>query len=89
MELSEKTIYDFSSPVQKVLLEPNLMAGIGVIPAMFILVITIVLMNIISIWCVLIGIVLYLVARLLSKKDPYMLTVLFSRIFELGFCHHR
>ena len=82
MEINEKSIYDYSSPVQKVLLEPNLMAGIGVIPAMFILVITIVLMNVISIWCALLGVILYLVARLLSKKDPYMLTILFDRILE-------
>ena len=82
MEMNERTIYDFSTPVQKVLLEPNLMAGIGVIPAMFILVITIILMNVVSIFCAIFGIVLYLIARLLSKKDPYMLTILFDRILE-------
>ena len=48
--MDEVSVYDYSTPVHRVLLEPNLLAGIGVIPAMLILVITIVLMNVISIW---------------------------------------
>lgn len=40
--MDEVSVYDYSTPVHRVLLEPNLLAGIGVIPAMLILVITIV-----------------------------------------------
>ena len=76
----EVTVYDFSTPIHRVLLEPNQMLGIGMIPAMLILVLTIILMNMVSIWCFPVGIVLFIVSRILCKKDPYMLTILFERI---------
>ena len=66
----EVTVYDFSTPIHRVLLEPNQMLGIGMIPAMLILVLTIILMNMVSIWCFPVGIVLFIVSRILCKKDP-------------------
>lgn len=76
------SLYDYSSPVHRVLLEPNQLMKIGVLPAMVILIITIILMNIVSFWCVLVGVILYIVARLLCKNDPYMLTILFERLCQ-------
>lgn len=78
--MDEVSVYDYSTPVHRVLLEPNLLAGIGVIPAMLILVITIVLMNVISIWCAIVGIFLFVAAKMICKKDPYALTVIFDRL---------
>ena len=78
--MDEISVYDYSTPVHKVLLEPNLLLGIGVTPAMLLMVLTIVLMNIVSIWCVIIGILLYVAARMVCKNDPYALTVLFDRL---------
>ncbi|MBD5448044.1 MAG: type VI secretion protein [Treponema sp.] len=78
----EITVYDFATPVHRVLLEPNQMFGIGMTPAMLILVLTIVLMNMVSVWCFPVGIVLFIVARLLCRKDPYMLTILFDRLMQ-------
>ncbi len=76
------SLYEYSSPVHRVLLEPNQLMKIGVMPAMIILILTIVLMNIVSIWCCFIGIILYVIARLLCKNDPYMLTILFERLTQ-------
>lgn len=78
--MDEGSVYDYSTPVHRVLLEPNLLAGIGVIPAMLILVITIVLMNVISIWCAIVGIFLFVAAKMICKNDPYALTVIFDRL---------
>lgn len=78
--MDEVSVYDYSTPVHRVLLEPNLLAGIGVIPAMLILVITIVLMNVISIWCAIVGISLFVAAKMICKNDPYALTVIFDRL---------
>lgn len=78
--MDEVSVYDYSTPVHRVLLEPNLLAGIGVIPAMLILVITIVLMNVISIWCAIVGISLFFAAKMICKNDPYALTVIFDRL---------
>lgn len=78
--MDEISVYDYSTPVHKVLLEPNLLLGIGVIPAMLLMVLTIVLMNIVSIWCVIIGILLFVAARMVCKNDPYALTVIFDRL---------
>lgn len=78
----EITVMDFSEPIHRVLLEPNQLMGVGVVPAMFILVLTILLMNIVSIWCFPVGIVLFVICRILCKKDPYMLTILFDRLMQ-------
>lgn len=78
--MEEISVFDYSTPVHKVLFEPNLLLGIGLTPAMLIMVLTIVLMNIVSIWCVIIGIFLYVIARMVCKNDPYALTVLFDRL---------
>ena len=78
--MDEVSVYDYSTPVHRVLLEPNLLAGICVIPAMLILVITIVLMNVISIWCAIVGIFLFVAAKMICKNDPYALTVIFDRL---------
>ena len=78
--MEELSVYDYSTPVHRVLLEPNLLAGIGVIPAMLILVITFVLMNVISIWCAIVGIFLFVAAKMICKNDPYALTVIFDRL---------
>lgn len=78
--MEELSVYDYSTPVHKVLLEPNLLLGIGIVPAMLILVITIVLMNIVSIWCAIIGIFLFVGAKMVCKNDPYALTVIFERL---------
>jgi len=78
--LEEISVYDYSTPVYRVLLEPNLLLGIGIMPATVILVLTIVLMNIVSIWCVIIGIFLYVGAKMICKNDPYALTVIFDRL---------
>ena len=69
--MEQISVYDYSTPVHRVLLEPNLLLGIGIMPAMLILVMTIVLMNVVSIWCVIIGVILYVVAKM---------TVIFDRL---------
>jgi len=78
----EVSLYDFASPIHRVLLEPSQLLGIGIAPAMFILILTIVLMNMVSPWTFPIGIVLFIVCRILCKKDPYMLTILFDRLTQ-------
>ena len=78
----EVTLYDYATPVHRVLLQPNVIMGIGVGPAMAILVFTIVLMNVVSIWCFPIGVILFVVAKMLCKKDPYMMTILCGRLLQ-------
>jgi len=78
--MEDYSLYDYSTPVHKVLLEPNQLLGIGITPAILILVLTIVLMNLVSIWCCVIGIFLYVGAKMICKNDPYALTILFERL---------
>ena len=80
VSMNDISVYDYSTPVHRVLLEPNLLLGIGIMPAMLILVLTIVLMNVVSIWCVTIGVILYVAAKMVCKNDPYALTVIFDRL---------
>lgn len=78
--MEQSSVYDYSEPIYRVLLEPNLFMGIGLMPFMFILIITIVLMNVVSAWCCIIGVLLLVVAKMLCKNDPQMLNILFDRL---------
>ena len=78
--MDDLSIFDFTTSVHRVLLVPNLLAGIGAVPAILILVITIILMNLISIWCAAAGILLFISGKMICKNDPYALTVIFDRL---------
>lgn len=78
----EVSLYDYATPVHRVLLQPNIVLGIGILPAMVILVFTIVLMNLVSVWCFPVGIVLFVATKTLCKNDPYMMTILFDRLMQ-------
>ena len=78
----ELTVYDYAQPIYKVLLTKKELFGIGIIPAMAIAVLTIVLMNTVSVWCLIVGVVLFLVAKIVTKKDSYMMKILFERLMQ-------
>ena len=80
--MEEDNVYNYSDFVYKAIQEPNLLLGIGIVPAMFILVFTIVLINLVSIYCAIIRVVLFLIAKKICKKDPHMLSILFEKIME-------
>lgn len=76
------TVYDFETPFYKALLEPNVMMGVGVAPVMTIVVLTIVMMNIISPFMIIFGAVLFVTAKMICKKDPYNLEMIFERMLD-------
>jgi type IV secretion system protein VirB3 len=78
----ENNVFNFSRPVYKAIQEPNQLLGIGLIPAMFILIFTIILINIINLWCAIIGVILFIIARKICKKDPLQLIIVYERILE-------
>ncbi len=80
--MEEDNIIYYSEPVYKAMQEPNLLLGIGLVPAMVILVLTIILINLINLWCGLIGVALFVVAKKISKKDPLQLNILSERLLE-------
>lgn len=80
--MENDSLYDYATPFYKVLTEPNLLFGVGLIPALIILVLTIVLIEVISFWCIFIGAFLYILVRLINKTDPYNLLIVLERILE-------
>ncbi len=77
---NEVTVYDYASPVHRVLMEPNVIMGIGIVPVVAIMMLTIIMMTTLSVWTGVIGLALYLVAKRLCKKDSFALEILFARI---------
>ena len=61
-------------------MEPNVIMGIGVVPIVAIMMLTIIMMTTVSVWSGVIGLVLYIVAKRLCKKDSFALEILFARI---------
>lgn len=80
--MEEDNVYNYAEPVYKAIQEPNILLGVGIGPAVGILVFTIVLVNLVNLWCSIVGVVLFLVVRKICKKDPHTLTILFEKILE-------
>ena len=80
--MEETTLYDYSTPIHRVLLEPGQMFGIGLAPAILILVVTTVFMSMVSFWCFPIGLVALVVCRFICKNDPYALSILLDRLSQ-------
>lgn len=75
-------ILNYAEPVHQALLQPDIFLGIGTYPALLILIVTIVLMNTISIWLFTVGVALVLILRLVSRNDPQMLDFIFDRLMN-------
>lgn len=74
------SVYDYETPVYRVLLEDNLFMGIGLTPFVIIVLLTIILMVEVSVFSVLGGVIFLIIAKLICKKDPLLLQILFERI---------
>lgn len=78
-----KTLYDFSYPVHKTLLKRNLMMGVPTIVLIMIFIGTAFLYILLESFAIIpVGIILYFVAREITKKDEYLLETLFSMILQ-------
>ena len=80
--MEEDNLYNYAESVPRVLLQSNQLFGIGLIPAMLIVVLTIVLMNMVSIWCVSVGLILFIAAKIVTRKDKDMLKIVIERILH-------
>ena len=78
--MEKDSVYDYASPIQKSLIQDDVTMGIGVIPVVLIVIITIVLMRLVSIWCMFAGVVLFVIAKIATRKDPHSLEFLFERL---------
>lgn len=80
--MNDVSVYDFKTPFYQALLEPNVMMGVGLVPVMAILVLTVFMMNLISPFMIVFGIILFVIAKIVCKKDPYNLEILFERLLD-------
>ena len=78
--MDKDRVYDYASPIHKSLIQDDVTMGIGVIPVVLIVIITIVLMRLVSIWCIFAGVVLFVIAKVSTRKDPHLLEFLFERL---------
>lgn len=78
--MENDSLLNYSSPIHKSLIQDSVDFGIGVVPAVFIFILTITLMRLVSIWCMFAGFVLFFVAKFSTRKDPHFLESLFERL---------
>lgn len=74
------SIYNYSSPIHRSLIQDDVQWGIGIIPCVLIIIVTVILMRLVSIWCIFAGIILFITAKLATRKDPHLLESLFDRL---------
>lgn len=78
--MENDSVLNYASPIHKSLIQDDVDFGIGVVPAVLIVILTIILMRLVSIWCMFAVFFLFIIAKLSTKKDPHFLESLFERL---------
>ena len=78
--MENDSVLNYASPIHKSLIQDDVDFGDGVVPAVLIVILTIILMRLVSIWCMFAGFFLFIIAKLSTKKDPHFLESLFERL---------
>lgn len=78
--MEKDSVLNYAIPIHKSLLQDDVDFGIGVIPAVIIVVITIILMRLVSIYCMFAGFAIFIGAKFAIRKDPHFLEELFERL---------
>lgn len=76
----EEDIVDFSLPVHTSLMEKQVLFGIGEKAFYAILMVTIILAAMVSVYCIGLGVIALIVCRILCKKEPFLLDFLFENL---------
>lgn len=79
------SIIDYTAPVYRSLMEPDLILGVGAEILLAIIVVTVILSTLVSIWCICVGVAALILCNIISKKDPYLLKILFSNLLQSDF----
>lgn len=80
--MDEDNLMDYQIPVYTSLLEKNVFFGIGETAFYLISVLTIILMSLLSFYCILIGIFAILICKLLCKNEPMFLEFTFQSLMQ-------
>lgn len=73
---------DYSLPVYKSLMRPDMLLGIPKVMFMIVLTVTIIFMYLITPWCFVIGVVLWIPVYFISKQDPDLFPILLESLQE-------
>ncbi len=77
-----REIQDYSIPVHRSLLANDMLLGIGTNAAIILLVVTVLAVNMIGLWFLLVSVGIYFVLRILCKEDPYLLEITLNNLLE-------
>lgn len=78
--MEKDSVINYATPIHKSLLQNDVDLIIGVIPAVLIVILTIILMRLVNIWCIFAGFALFIGAKFATRKDPHFLESLFERL---------
>ena len=78
----DEDITDYSLPVHTSLMEKQVLFGIGEKAFYAILMVTVILCAMVSIYCIGIGIIALIICRVLCKKEPFLLDFLFENLTQ-------
>lgn len=80
--MKEENIEDYAIPVHQSLMEKKMLFGIGEKAFYSILIFTVILAAMVSIYCIGIGIAILLICRRLCRKEPMLLEFLFENFSQ-------
>lgn len=78
----EDSLLDYQLPVYTSLMEKHVFFGIGETAFYLIAILTIILMSLLSIYCIIIGVLAIFVCKIICKNEPQLLEFLFQNLLQ-------
>lgn len=78
--MKEENLGDYAQSVHTSLMEKKMLFGIGDKAFYTILILTVIMASMISVYCIALGVIALLVCRQVCKEDPYLLDFLFENL---------
>lgn len=80
MDNETMNLGQFAAPVHQSLMEKNVLFGIGSMPFYIIIMVTILLCSMVSVFCIFVGLLAFFICRLICKKEPMLLEFIIQNL---------
>ena len=83
----EESLFDYQVEVHKSLLHPIQFMGIGELAFVLIMMVTTVLATLVSVWCIIGGVVAFAAVRFMCKGEPYLVNFVVENLGQSEVYH--
>ena len=83
----EESLFDYQAEVHKSLLHHIQFKGVGELEFVMIMMVTTVLATLVSVWCIIVGVIAFAVVRFMCKGEPYLINFVVENLGQSEVYH--